>query len=333
MNTDLDNATSRVLAKLHQEFPIPPEKEFQGWFEPPLNVLDCVLSLNRSYDRFCLPRVEKFRQVHPEITTLASLLELIESYPTPLDFSERELNYRDERRASTLVGVLKALLQAQTVFKDSEETSRLEAWAHAANPTDYENFGVRGFGLSGFQYLRMLFGAQTLKPDMHICRFVSDAVGRRVGDVEALALMEAAGRQLGWPLSRLDYAVWDRGARGSNALRDKSFISEVVLEVGAEGGSLTLVRETVWRFRMKQNEAAIYDLLSENDRSEAGNYSGQSVSVSSFQEALDLLDKYPWFRLHPVHVHPEFLDEVLSEVRTRGGEQEETRWREWLKHS
>jgi hypothetical protein len=90
LNTDLDNATSRVLAKLHHEFPTPPEEEFQAWFEPPLNVLDCVLSLNRSYDRFCLPRVEKFRQVHPEITTLASLLELIESYPTPLDFSEKD---------------------------------------------------------------------------------------------------------------------------------------------------------------------------------------------------------------------------------------------------
>ena len=28
--------------------------------------------------------------------------------------------------------------------------------------------GVRGFGLAGFQYMRMLFGAQTAKPDIHI---------------------------------------------------------------------------------------------------------------------------------------------------------------------
>jgi hypothetical protein len=243
------------------------------------------------------------------------------------------LSYRHEARVEILVAVLKALLEAQKAFDGPDEASRLKDWACSVEPTDYEKFGVLGFALSGFQYLRMLFGAQTLKPDVHIRRFVSEAVGRRVGDVEALALMEAAGRHLGWPLARLDYAVWGRGARGSNTLRDKSFISEVVLEVGAEGGSLTLVRETVWRFRMERNEAAIYDLLSESDRTEVENYSGQSESVSSFHDALDLIDKYPWCRLHPVHVHPEFLDEVLSEVRKRGGEQEETRWRQRLKHS
>ena len=222
MNNDLDWATRQVLDKLHSKFPIPPHEEFEGWFVPPLDVLDCVLSLNRSYDRFCLPRVKNFQGVHPEITTLASLLELIESYPTPFDFSKKELNYSDETRATILVGVLKALLHVQKAFKDSEETSRLKAWAHSVKPTDYEKFGVRGFGLSGFQYLRMLFGVQTVKPDVHIRRFVSDAVGRSVGDEEALVLIEAAGKHLKWPLSRLDYAIWDRGARGNTNSNVKS---------------------------------------------------------------------------------------------------------------
>jgi hypothetical protein len=215
LNNNLDDATRRILDRLHCEFPIPPEKDFEGWLVPPLDVLDCVLSLNRKYDEFCLPRVKKFANQHPEITTLASLLELIKTYPTPLDFSEKELNYCDERRAAILVGVLKALLQAQNAFDDSEERSRLKAWAHSVKPTDYEKFGVRGFALSGFQYLRMLFGAQTIKPDVHIRRFVSEAVGRAVEDEEALLLMEAAGRHLEWSLSRLDYAIWDRGARGN----------------------------------------------------------------------------------------------------------------------
>ncbi len=218
LNHYLKDTTKRVLEKLHREFPIPPAKEFEGWFVPALDVLDCVLSLNRSYDRFCLPRVEKFRQAHQEISTLASLLKLIESYRTPLDFSVKELNYSDEGRAATLVGVVKTLLQAQKAFNHSEETSRLKAWAHSVQPGDYEKFGVRGFGLSGFQYLRMLFGVQTIKPDVHIRRFVSEAVGRTIRDEDALLLMEAAGKHLDWPLSRLDYAIWDRGARGTAAV-------------------------------------------------------------------------------------------------------------------
>lgn len=334
MTHDLDDAARRVIDKLRREFPISPREETEPWDEPPLNVLDCVLSLNRKYDQFCLPRVQNFKDQHPEIITLESLLKLIETYPTPLDFSAKELNYHDERRAATLVGVLKALLQVQEHFEGSDDASRLKAWADSVKPADYENFGVPGFGLSGFQYLRMLFGAQTIKPDVHIRRFVSDAVGREVADETAITLMEAAGKRLQWPLSSLDYIVWRRGATGIKKKRDAA---EAVLEVGSEGGSLTLIRErngeAGWQFRMGRDESAIYDLLSQEDRSELADYSGQTQCVNSFEDALKFLDQYPWFRLHPVYVHPEFITAVLFQVEKRGGAQEAARWREQLKQS
>jgi hypothetical protein len=171
--------------------------------------------LNRRYDTFCEPKVQRFANQHPEVGTLERLLRLINRYSTPLEFSSEELNYRDEGRAATLVGVLTHLLQAQNAFKSSSETSRLRQWARKAKPSDYEAFGVRGFGLSGFQYLRMLFRAQTAKPDVHIRRFVSKAVGHPVGDVRALTLLEDAARRLRWPLLALENAIWDRLARGS----------------------------------------------------------------------------------------------------------------------
>lgn len=117
--------------------------------------------------------------------------------------------------------------------------------------------------------------------------------------------------------------------RTSTALRD------VVLEVGSEGGSLTLLRglntSNNWQFWVERNETALYDLLSEDDRSEVGNTSRRLDSSTPFQEALRLFDRYPWFRLYPLKVHPEFLDTVLLEVRKRGGETAESRWREELK--
>jgi hypothetical protein len=148
------------------------------------------------------------------VDTLARLLDLVDTYPSHLEFSVKELNYRDEKRAATLVGVLKYLGQVQAAFNGSSEASRLTDWANSAKPYDYEALGIPGFGLSGFQYLRILFGAQTVKPDVHIRRFVSRAVGRAVRDVQALTLLEAAGKRLGWPLSALDYAIWDGLARG-----------------------------------------------------------------------------------------------------------------------
>jgi hypothetical protein len=72
---------------------------------------------------------------------------------------------------------------------------------------------------------------------------------------------------------------------------------EIVLKVGADGGWLTLLRAQTtskdWRFRVETNESALYDLLSEEDRREIGEYFSQTGYVRSFQEALHLLDRYP----------------------------------------
>jgi hypothetical protein len=206
-----------LVDALRRAFPAgPPRKDDGGgWQNPALDVLDCVLSLNRNYDRFCLPRVTVFRDRHPEITSLRNLRELIASYPTPLDFSIVELDYQDVRRAATLVGVIDFLIREQIRFGGASESECLLQWAKSVTPSDYLTVRVPGFGLSGFQYLRILLGVQTLKPDIYIQRFVSSAVGWKVDDVEALMLSEEAGQRLGWPLADLDYAVWEGGARGS----------------------------------------------------------------------------------------------------------------------
>jgi hypothetical protein len=213
-----------LISKLQELFPDGPQfGKFTNWANPPLDVLDCVLSLNRSYDSFCLPRVQSFSDRHPEIDSLQALLSLIRSYQSPLEFSIRELDYRDEARAETLVGVLNYLLTAQRSISGDSEEKKLLQWAESVKPQDYVSLGVRGFGLAGFQYLRMLLGAQAAKPDIHIRRFVSDAVGYKVGDAEdasllsdaeALSLLEEACAVLKWALTDLDYEVWEKLARG-----------------------------------------------------------------------------------------------------------------------
>ena len=212
----MTDRSEKVADALRRAFPAgPPAGEAGGWLNPALDVLDCVLSLNRNYDRFCLPRVNAFAKQHPEVTSLKGLLGLIASYRTPLAFSITELAYQDERRAETLIGVTRYLATKQGCFSGPTEAQRLSQWAVSAKPSDYLGVGVPGFGLSGFQYLRILLGAQAVKPDIYIQRFVSTALGEKAGDVEALTLLEEAGQHLGWRLADLDYAIWDRGARGS----------------------------------------------------------------------------------------------------------------------
>jgi len=78
--------------------------------------------------------------------------------------------------------------------KQIEELEQLRQWVVSARPSDYQTLRIRAFGQAGFQYLRMLFGANTTKPDVHICRYVQVALGRHVSDTEALSLLEEAVR-------------------------------------------------------------------------------------------------------------------------------------------
>ncbi len=121
-----------------------------------------------------------------------------------------------------------------------------------------------------------------------------------------------------------------------SASKESTAVRETVLEVGADGGSITLLRERKagegWKFRMRTNESASYDMLSEEDANSIGEHLVQTGYVDSFEEALGLLDDgYRWFGLYPIEVHPEYLDAVLLAVRERGGTTEETRWRQQLK--
>ena len=85
---------------------------------------------------------------------------------------------------------------------------------------------------------------------------------------------------------------------------------EVIVRVGAEGGSLTLFgtrASSNWRFQLRVFDNTP-DLIDEpmNDRT--------TEWVDSWSQGLALLDRYRWFRLRPVRVHPEFREAVLAPV-------------------
>lgn len=108
---------------------------------------------------------------------------------------------------------------------------------------------------------------------------------------------------------------------------------ERLLEIGAEGGSISLLRvsrsgRTGWI--LKTNERVLLELLGEEDRS-AGPH--RRELGPTFEEALAGLDRFPWFRLVPTFVHAEVRDAVEAAVRARGGEAAVKRWNSLLERN
>jgi hypothetical protein len=185
-----------------------------AWSRPPaVLVIDCVLSLNTKYDGFVVPRLEGFMNNRPEIQKVKDLANLMESFPTPHAFMLEELNYNYEARAMTLQSVVEYVCKIVAEVPKVSEEEAIKKWAIQAKPEEYQTLNIKGFGIAGFQYLRMLFGADTTKPDVHVIGFLSETLHRRVSELEALRLLEVASERLGLSVRDVDTYIWEIRAR------------------------------------------------------------------------------------------------------------------------
>lgn len=181
---------------------------------PAIKVIDCVLSLRTSYDNFVVPRLEAFKLANPNIKQVAELAEFMAGYPTPHAFMVNQFNYNSERKGKMLQEVVEFVCQIAQKTPNLSEEEALKQWAMRSKPQECYALNIKYFKLAGFQYLRMLFGADTTKPDVHIIRFLSDTLNRKVSAVESLLLLEAASPRVGFSVRAVDKFIWTRGARG-----------------------------------------------------------------------------------------------------------------------
>jgi hypothetical protein len=210
-----DEDQERLIAALRHLAPSIKKSTDRAWSRrPALRVIDCILSLNRAYDRFVVKRLDQFEHEHPNVQSVSDLDVLIATFPSPHHFMASTLAYNHQERANTLAAVVKWLVgRVGGAGSAREQSSKIEDWARSAEPTDYAPLRIRGFGLAAFQYLRMLFGANTTKPDIHICSFVKFHVGHGVSPSEALRLLERSAPTAGIFLRDLDTTIWEERAR------------------------------------------------------------------------------------------------------------------------
>jgi hypothetical protein len=167
-----------------------------------------VLSLNRNYARFVVPRLDRFETRFPNIVSIKHLVSEIAKHSSPDEFVRTTLDYKHQERAETLAAVCRWLLTLSSAESPNDDLKILKVWADNAHHSDYKNLRIRGFGLAGFQYLRMLFGANTTKPDIWICKWVAEVVGHSVSAGQALELLEPAATEANVSLKDADTTIW-----------------------------------------------------------------------------------------------------------------------------
>jgi hypothetical protein len=141
------------------------------------------------------------------VESIRQLGSLLSTYKSPALLAKNVLHSNDPTPAVTLQALVEYLMRMALAGSGSEVT-QLKAWAACARPQDYLTLRIPGFNLAGFQYLRMLLGANTTKPDLPVGRYVASVLGRPVADVEALLLLEEAAPLVPLRLRDLTATSW-----------------------------------------------------------------------------------------------------------------------------
>jgi len=93
-------------------------------------------------------------------------------------------------------------------------------------------------------------------------------------------------------------------------------MQEIILQVGADGGDLTLFGSRTasgWQFSLSANDSSPL-LLDEGDPA----IQHTSSHVTMWADAMALFDTYPhWAEFYPLAVHPDFRKQVWKEVENR----------------
>lgn len=184
-----------------------------GYANPVLILADTVLSINRRYDLFVVPRIRLLEQ--RGLRSLDQLERLIRE--AGVEAFSSIWNYRHPQRVETLHLLTRKFITLREIHQ-LDDLATMRQWASETKPGDWSSFEVRGIGFTTYQYLRMLCGADTVKPDRHIQRAVTEALSTTRPLVDIVAIIEEAASHLRIPARQLDHALWRyyaaRGASG-----------------------------------------------------------------------------------------------------------------------
>lgn len=183
------------------------------------NLFETVLDFMMRTDSV-VRAIEHYRELlFDEIRTMDDLFHVMARFPDDKEGNLGLAEYLWNNRHWTRADMLRRL----TEFFDSigvRDESALRDWAVQAEfKRDFQG-RVKGLGEAVFQALVMRQGVDTVKPDVHVHRFVEGALGRRLSDTDTVEVVTAAARQLGWKAAELDWAIWEQGRTAGRSNRD-----------------------------------------------------------------------------------------------------------------
>ncbi len=143
-----------------------------------------------------------------EVRDFEDLKRLLSKYPDDEEGNTTIAQFLWAYRYWNRISLLRKLVS----FFQSIDVASQDALRHWARTSDYKRDfkgRVPGMGYAVYKWLVMRQGVETVKPDVHVRRFVESIISRRLKDEELVALLEKVATRLGLKAYELDWRIWE----------------------------------------------------------------------------------------------------------------------------
>ena len=184
-----------------------------------VKVIHSVISQGLTYETTVRPRLVNFKKNRPDVRSVRQLADLIASYTTPLDFLTKEVNLSNRLKAGAIEGLAKYLCGIIDASPTDPEEETLKQWAIRVEPDGYKQLNIKGVKIATFQWLRMLLGADTSKPDVHVMNFINETIGKKLSEDKCVLVLEGVASYLEMSERDVDAAIWRFMSSSSRTVR------------------------------------------------------------------------------------------------------------------
>ena len=209
-----------VASRLKAVSPDLYDGDYGDRYDPPaVKIINSVISQALNYKTTVYPRLVRFKKNRPDVKSVRQLADFMASYTTPLEFLTEEVNLKHRVKAGAIDGLVQyfcGLIEASPTVPE-EET--LKQWAIHVEPDGYKELNIKGVKIATFQWLRMLFGADTSKPDVHIMNFINDTIDQKLSKPQCILVLKGVASYLEVSERSVDGAIWQFMSSSSRTVR------------------------------------------------------------------------------------------------------------------
>jgi hypothetical protein len=178
----------------------------QAQLLPAIALIEVVLAANRNYNKHVLPNIKRLKKDYPKLISFSDLSYLIDNN-SQADFY-KIWGPKDDKKYQTLKNIVNSIDVLRTNNPDLSDYQLMNNWANKVNIEKYtlDEIGQhKNIAIATVQHLRMVFGANTVKPDQRVIEVLENEFGLKyISQINSIKAVEQISSILGIPTLMLD---------------------------------------------------------------------------------------------------------------------------------